>query len=627
MSISNFEILTQLGKGSFGAVYKVLRKTDNKIYAMKIVNIPNLSQKEINNSLNEIRILASIHNPHVVSYHEAFYSENTKTLHLIMDYLDDSDLENKIISYKKSNKQFLEKEIWKIFKQIVIGLKSLHDNKIIHRDLKSANIFLDKNGICKIGDMNVSKVIKNSILNNTQTGTPYYASPEIWNDKPYNFKTDIWSLGCILYEICTLKPPFIGKNFEDVYHKIISGKFKSINGIYSHSLRNVINNLLKVRSEERPNCDILLKWMDTMPIKSFFRDFDEEEIFNYGNSNIKSFFMMSTIKMPKQMKEINKILPKANYSNSSLNIFNNKKNDLVSNRNSQSAFCKSRFVRSNINKCNTGINNHNNNNNNYNNNKQININNSSSIDSFDVEGNNNFKFNVNKIKNKVPKLPKINLKKKNFNIPFEKKDKKLLILDLNTKSKSLNKYNSGSNILKNINIKEDSIKEKENSPSQMQIKNLTRNFSSFNANSIINNPNNNSNGISEMIQFTEVESIKKINKLRKKKLQLHQRILSEVLNDNILNSNNNFNKFYNNKSLSEQNNEIILPNISNNNYGKFKKNYFNNISHESTEFSSNISNNNNYNYNNNINQINFLNQGNMRINNYNNNNIIGIIPE
>ena len=156
MSISNFEILSQLGKGSFGAVYKVLRKTDNKIYAMKIVNIPNLSQKEINNSLNEIRILASIHNPHVVSYHEAFYSENTKSLHLIMDYLDDSDLENKIISYKKSNKQFLEKEIWKIFKQIVIGLKSLHDNKIIHRDLKSANIFLDKNGICKIGDMNVS---------------------------------------------------------------------------------------------------------------------------------------------------------------------------------------------------------------------------------------------------------------------------------------------------------------------------------------------------------------------------------------------------------------------------------------------------------------------------------------
>ena len=615
MSISNFEILSQLGKGSFGAVYKVLRKTDNKIYAMKIVNIPNLSQKEVNNSLNEIRILASIHNPHVVSYHEAFYSENTKSLHLIMDYLDDSDLENKIISYKKLNKQFLEKEIWKIFKQIVIGLKSLHDNKIIHRDLKSANIFLDKNGICKIGDMNVSKVIKNSLLNNTQTGTPYYASPEIWNDKPYNYKTDIWSLGCILYEMCTLKPPFIGKNFEDVYNKVISGKFKVIPGIYSHSLRNVINNLLKVRSDERPNCDVLLKWMDTMPIKSFFRDCDDEEFFNYG-SNFKNSFMMSTIKIPKQMKEINKSLPKANYSNSSLNIFNNNKNDLVSNRNSQSALCKSRYVRSKINKCNTGINN--NNNNNYiNNNKQINVNNSSSIDSFDVDGNNNFKFNVNKIKNIVPKLPKINLKKRNLNIPLEKKDKK--ILDLNIKNKSLNKYHSGTNILKNI--KEDSNKDKENSPSQLQIKNLTKNFSSFNTNSIINTSNNNSNGISEMIQFTEVESIKKINKLRKKKLQLHQRILSAVLNDNISNTNNNINKFYNNKNIKEQNNDIILPHISNNKYGKFKKNYFNNLSYESTEFSSNVSN-----YNNNINQSIFLNQGNMRINNYNNN-TIGTIPE
>ena len=619
MSISNFEILSQLGKGSFGAVYKVLRKTDNKIYAMKIVNIPNLSQKEVNNSLNEIRILASIHNPHVVSYHEAFYSENTKSLHLIMDYLDDSDLENKIISYKKLNKQFLEKEIWKIFKQIVIGLKSLHDNKIIHRDLKSANIFLDKNGICKIGDMNVSKVIKNSLLNNTQTGTPYYASPEIWNDKPYNYKTDIWSLGCILYEMCTLKPPFIGKNFEDVYNKVISGKFKVIPGIYSHSLRNVINNLLKVRSDERPNCDVLLKWMDTMPIKSFFRDCDDEEFFNYG-SNFKNSFMMSTIKIPKQMKEINKSLPKANYSNSSLNIFNNNKNDLVSNRNSQSAFCKNRYVRSTINKCNTGINN-NNNNNNYinNNNKQINVNNSSSIDSFDVDGNNNFKFNVNKIKNIVPKLPKINLKKRNLNIPLEKKDKK--ILDLNIKNKSLNKYHSGTNILKHI--KEDSNKDKENSPSQLQIKNLTKNFSSFNTNSIINTSNNNSNGLSEMIQFTEVESIKKINKLRKKKLQLHQRILSAVLNDNISNTNNNINKFYNNKNITEQNNDIILPHISNNKYGKFKKNYFNNISYESTEFSSNVSN-----YNNNINQSIFLNQGNMRINNYNNNNNnIGTIPE
>ena len=619
MSISNFEIISQLGKGSFGAVYKVRRKVDNKIYAMKTVNLPNLSQKEINNSLNEIRILASIHNQNVVSYHEAFYSENSKSLYLIMDYLNDGDLENKILLYQKTNKHFSEKEIWKIFKQIVIGLKSLHDNKIIHRDLKSANIFLDKNGICKIGDMNVSKVIKNSLLNNTQTGTPYYASPEIWKDKPYNFKTDIWSLGCILYEMCTLKPPFIGKSFEDVFNKIISGKFKTIPGIYSHSLRNVINNLLKVRSEERPNCDMLLKWMDSMPIKSFFRDCEDDEAYN--NNNNRPVSMISTLKMPKQMKEINKILPKANYSNNTLSCLNinnntihkNEKNEnMESNRNSHSAFCKNKNNKNNkISKCNTGVNN-------VIQVKQININNSSSIDSFDITDN---KFNVNKVKNKVPKLPKINLKKRNFHIPFgDKKDKK--IFELNTKSKSLSKINNNNNLyIKTIKEEKENEVEKGNSP--IQIKNLTRNFSSFNTNSTINNPNDNSNGISEMIQFTEVESIKKINKLRKKKLQLHQRILTEVLNNNNSASfSNNISNNNNLKNISESNNELVLPHIPNINYKKnFKKKFLNNISHESTEFSSNYSNNN-------INQSNmFLYQGHQRISNYNNHNTIDIIPE
>jgi len=90
---------------------------------------------------------------------------------------------------------------------VVRGLKALHDLKIFHRDLKTANIFLMKDGTCKLGDMNVSKVAKKGLLY-TQTGTPYYASPEVWGDKPYDHKSDIWSLGCVLYESVTLKPPF-----------------------------------------------------------------------------------------------------------------------------------------------------------------------------------------------------------------------------------------------------------------------------------------------------------------------------------------------------------------------------------------------------------------------------------
>ena len=100
-----------------------------------------------------------------------------------------------------------EAEIWHYFVQMVRGLQGLHDLNIVHRDIKSANLFMNKSGLLKLGDMNVSKVAKRGFLE-TQTGTPYYASPEVWKDKPYDVKSDIWSLGCVLYELCTLSPPF-----------------------------------------------------------------------------------------------------------------------------------------------------------------------------------------------------------------------------------------------------------------------------------------------------------------------------------------------------------------------------------------------------------------------------------
>ena len=91
--------------------------------------------------------------------------------------------------------------------------------KILHRDIKCANIFISKDGNYKLGDLNVSKVAKKGLVY-TQTGTPYYASPEVWRDEPYDFKSDIWSLGCIIYELCALKPPFRAKNMEGLYSKV-----------------------------------------------------------------------------------------------------------------------------------------------------------------------------------------------------------------------------------------------------------------------------------------------------------------------------------------------------------------------------------------------------------------------
>ena len=126
---------------------------------------------------------------------------------MVMEYAEGGDLMNKILSYKKKSQFIPEREVWHYLIQIVRGLSALHDLKIIHRDIKCANVFLTKDGVLKLGDLNVSKVAKRGLLQ-TQTGTPYYASPEIWKDKPYDHKSDMWSVGCVLYEMCALNPPF-----------------------------------------------------------------------------------------------------------------------------------------------------------------------------------------------------------------------------------------------------------------------------------------------------------------------------------------------------------------------------------------------------------------------------------
>ena len=222
MSLKDFEIGKELGKGAFGAVCFVKRKQDGKTYAMKKVKISQLNTKERENALNEVRILASLNHDNIVGYKEAFFDEDSKTLCIVMDFCDDGDLDSKIQKNVKSRGSFKEGDLWKWIHQILMGLKYLHDNKIMHRDIKCANIFLMKNGNLKLGDLNVSKIVKMGMCS-TQTGTPYYASPEVWGDKPYDYKSDLWSVGCIIYELCALKPPFRGQNLEQLYKNVTKG--------------------------------------------------------------------------------------------------------------------------------------------------------------------------------------------------------------------------------------------------------------------------------------------------------------------------------------------------------------------------------------------------------------------
>ena len=150
--------MKKIGHSAYSEVYQVTRKSDNHVYALKQVKIHKLSEKEKVNSLNEVRILASINNENIIAYKEAFFDEKTSTLCIIMEYASGGDLYEKILHHKKNATEFSEREVWEISIQMIRSLKALHDRNIFHRDLKSANIFLTADGTVKMGDLNVSKI-------------------------------------------------------------------------------------------------------------------------------------------------------------------------------------------------------------------------------------------------------------------------------------------------------------------------------------------------------------------------------------------------------------------------------------------------------------------------------------
>ena len=310
--MDGFEILEKLGDGAYSVVYKVRRKEDSKIYALKKVRLQNLSEKEKENSLNEVRILASVKSTFVISYKEAFIDENEKSLCIVMEYADKGDLYQKICQFKKMGCLIDEVDVWRIFIQMTKGLKALHDLKILHRDLKSANIFLFSDGSAKIGDLNVSKVAHKG-LGYTQTGTPYYASPEVWRDEPYDIKSDIWSLACVTYEMIALHPPFRAENMEALYNKVIKCQYGKISDRYSSDISEIIKLLLKVKSKDRPTCGQILKH----PLVKKRIEFFQAEA---GNENIdiddmEEGVLLKTIRIPANILCLTDRLPEANYDN------------------------------------------------------------------------------------------------------------------------------------------------------------------------------------------------------------------------------------------------------------------------------------------------------------------------
>ena len=198
-----------------------------------------------------------------------------------MDFADGGDLSMKIKA--QNGKLFSENKILDWFTQVCLAIKHIHDRKILHRDIKSQNIFLMKNGQVKLGDFGIAKCLNQTIDKaKTYVGTPYYLSPEIINSQPYDFKSDIWSLGVLLYEMCALKMPFDASNLPQLYIKIINCNYPPLNNYYSNDLKKLVKSMLNETSLKRPNIGEILNYRIIQPrIKKFLNDTEYEAEFSH----------------------------------------------------------------------------------------------------------------------------------------------------------------------------------------------------------------------------------------------------------------------------------------------------------------------------------------------------------
>eukprot|EP01004_Peranema_trichophorum_P003355 NODE_234_length_3182_cov_43.854855_g204_i0.p1 GENE.NODE_234_length_3182_cov_43.854855_g204_i0~~NODE_234_length_3182_cov_43.854855_g204_i0.p1 ORF type:complete len:944 (+),score=277.10 NODE_234_length_3182_cov_43.854855_g204_i0:48-2879(+) len=256
MEQNGFERIKVIGKGAFGSAILVRCKSDGKKYVAKEIELSRMKREEREEAQHEIKVLSKLNHPNIIRYNSSF--EVNSILYIVMEYADGGDLDEKIKAQR--GQRFDEDVILHYFVQVCMALKHLHDKKILHRDLKGQNIFLTSNNMVKLGDFGISTILMNTNAQaRTMCGTPYYFSPELCQNRPYNNKSDIWSLGCVLYELTTLKHAFEGQNMKGLLQKIIRGNYPPVPTNYSMDLRNLIDSMLQRDPKVRPSITNILR--------------------------------------------------------------------------------------------------------------------------------------------------------------------------------------------------------------------------------------------------------------------------------------------------------------------------------------------------------------------------------
>ena len=280
----DYQFIANIGQGMYGQVYKAKNKKENKFYAIKRLNFKDINEKEKKQINNEVSLIKNLKHPNVISYKDSFNDEDNY-FNIVTTFCEGGDIYNKI--QKQNGEYFKEEQILNWMVQILLGLNYIHKNGIIHRDIKPQNIFIQNKHIICIGDFGIAKII-NQIQTQTMTsiiGTPLYMSPESFNEpNSKNLASDIWSMGCCLYEICNLKHAFGADRLESVFCKVREGKHPPVNKKYSSELRKIIESMLSVKPNDRPTIPQLLKNNFLRPkVANYISDFKKNYKLYDGN--------------------------------------------------------------------------------------------------------------------------------------------------------------------------------------------------------------------------------------------------------------------------------------------------------------------------------------------------------